>query len=202
MKDKVVNKIMLRIKNNNSKLSETKLEEIRYGLLGLYSLTTKFIVILMLALLFNMLKEFILFLIFYGILRSVGFGTHAKSNIQCWISSIVLLLGIPYLFINIDLTNSVKIILWFISILIFLTFCPADTENRPIINKKLKIKYKISIIIISFIYLFIIIKFKNISNLIIASMILEAFLASPLGYMLMGQKIRFKLNDINFNLNR
>ena len=196
MREKIVDYFMRSIKNNNKDLSKVKLEEIRYGLLGLYSMITKTIVIVILALILGIFKEFILFLIFYSILRSVGYGTHAKSNIMCWISSTLLLIGLPYIFMLITINLSTKIIIWSICFISYIFFCPADTEKRPMINKKRKSKFKLLIIFISLIYLVLIINYSLISNYIIAAMILQAFLSSPLGYILMGQKVRFRLNDI------
>ena len=196
MREKIVDYFMRSIKNNNKDLSKVKLEEISYGLLGLYSMITKTIVIVILALILGIFKEFILFLIFYSILRSVGYGTHAKSNIMCWISSTLLLIGLPYIFMLITINLSTKIIIWSICFISYIFFCPADTEKRPMINKKRKSKFKLLIIFISLIYLVLIINYSLISNYIIAAMILQAFLSSPLGYILMGQKVRVRLNDI------
>lgn len=196
MQDKLVNYFMLNIKNNNKNLDNIKLEEIRYGLLGLYTIITKTSVIILISIILGIFKNFIVFLLFYSILRSVGFGTHAKSNILCWISSIVMLIGIPYLFNLFTLKNNTKFIIWLICFISYLLFCPADTEKRPMINKVRKLKFKLIILIISFIYLFLILKFSNISNIILASMVLESFLVSPIAYILMGNKVRFRMNDI------
>lgn len=196
MKDIVVNKIMINIEKNNNNLDITKLEEIRYGLLGLYTLVTKTSIILLLSIILGIFKEFIIFMAFYSWIRTVGFGSHAKSNIHCWIFSSILLLGIPYLFNIISISNTIKILLWSICFVNYLIFCPADTDKRPIISKTRKLVFKLIVLIISIIYLVLIIKFDNISNLIIGAMILEALLTNPLGYILMGQKVRFKLNDI------
>ena len=193
MKEKVVNSIMKSIKSNNPNLSDTKLEEIKYGLYGLYTLITKTTVIILLSILLGFIKEFIIFFIFYGLLRGVGYGTHAKSNIACWFFSTVLLIGIPYLIYNLGINNKVIILLWSLCFINYLIFCPADTEKRPMINKKRKLKFKLAIILLSLFYLLLIIKFKDISNLIISAMLLEALLTNPLGYILMGQKSRFKL---------
>lgn len=197
MKEKVVDNIMNNIKNNNSNLSSTKLAEIRYGLYGLYSLLTKTSVVILLAIVLNIFKEFIIFLIFYSLLRGVGYGCHAKTNLQCWIFSTVLLLGIPLVSINIHISENIKIIMWLILFINFFVFAPADTKKRPMINKIRKLKFKSAILLLSFIYLYLIIKYENISNLVIGSMVLEGILVNPLGYILMGQKVRFKLNNIN-----
>lgn len=195
MKEKVVNNIMIKI-NNNYDFDEVKLEEIKYGLLGLYSLITKTTVIITLSLLLGFFQKFIIFLLFYSILRSVSFGCHAKTNLKCWIFSTILLLGLPYLFSIIKIKVITKNILWIILFINYLIFSPADTDKRPMINKKRKLKFKFISLIICIIYLFIINKFSSISNLIIAAMLLEGLLINPLGYILMGQKVRFKLNDI------
>ena len=196
MRDKVVNKIMIKLKENNKELDNVKLAEIKYGLQGLYTLITKTTIIILLSLLLNIFSEFIIFFIFYSILRSVGFGTHANSNLKCWIFSTLFLLGIPVLMSKIKLKLTHQIILWIIFFINFLIFAPADTKKRPMINKKRKLKFKVLLLIFSFIYLFIIIYFKNISNLILGSMFLEALLVNPIGYILMGEKVRFRLNDI------
>lgn len=202
MKDKVVNYFLEKIKKNNKDLDIIKIEEIRYGLMGIYTLVTKTSAILILSIILGFFEKFILFLILYGILRSVGFGAHAKSNLMCWIFSTLMLLGIPYIFTIIKFNSTYKTVIWIVCFINFLIFCPADTDKRPMINKLRKLKFKIAILFISLIYLVMLFKIENISNLILASMVLETLLTNPLGYILMGQKVRFQLNDINiFNLN-
>ena len=196
MKEKVVNNVMVRI-NNNYDFDDIKLEEIKYGLLGLYSLITKTTAIIVLSLLLGFFKKFVIVLIFYSILRSVSFGCHAKTNFQCWIFSTLLLLGTPYLFSILKINILTKNILCIILFINFLIFSPADTEKRPMINKTRKMKFKFTSLIICTMYLFIINKLPSISNLIVASMFLEGLLINPLGYILMGQKVRFNLNDIH-----
>jgi len=138
-------------------------------------------------------------LFFYTIIRCVGYGAHAKSNIMCWIFSITLLIGLPYVFNILNISTIVKFILWIICFICFFIFCPADTEKRPMINKRRKLKFKIKLLLIYLLYLYLIYKFDNISNFIIAALILQAFLSSPLGYITMGQKVRFNLNDLKFS---
>jgi len=202
MKDRLVNYIFEKIKKNNTKYDDIKLEEIKYGLYGTYTLITKTSIIILISLLLNMFDYFIIFLIFYCLLRSIGFGCHAKSNFQCWIVSIILLLGIPYFFIHIKLNTLTKSIIWSYCFINYLIFCPADTEKRPMINKVRKLKFKLFILIISIIYLILLFNYKSISNLILGALFLEALLTNPLGYILMGQKPRFRLNDLYiFKLN-
>ena len=202
MRDKVVDKLMFKIKTNNTAIDEIKLEEIRYGLQAMYTLVTKTSVIFILALIFNIFTELLIFFFFYTFLRSVGYGAHANSNIHCWIFSTLLLLGIPMLFSYITLNINIKIILWVILFINFLIFAPAETRKKPMVNKKRKLKLKILILIISLIYLLLIIFFPYISNMILGAMLLESFLVNPIGYILMGDEVRFSLNDLYiFKLN-
>ncbi len=197
MKDRVVDYFLEKIQKNNTELDIIKIEELRYGLIGLYTLITKTTVIILLSIILNFSKEFIIFLFFYSILRGYGYGTHAKSNIMCWIFSTVLLLGIPYIFTLLKLSDFIKSIIWSICFLNFVIFCPADTEKRPMINKVRKLKFKLVVLLTSIIYLILIFKVASISSLLLAAMVLETLLTNPLGYILMGQKARFHLNDIN-----
>ena len=201
MRDRVVNIIMYNIEINNKDIDKVKLAEIKYGLQGLYTLITKSVVTILLAIIFDITYEFFLFILFYIPLRSVGFGTHAKSNIHCWIFSTLFLLGLPFLFSYLQLTFIIKIIIWFICFINFIIFSPADTKKRPMINKMRKLKFKFAIILISLIYLFLVFYLKDISNLILGAMILEALLVNPLGYIIMGEEVRFSLNDIYLNKN-
>lgn len=196
MRDKVVDSLMVSIKNNNN-FDNVKLEEIRYGFLGLYTLITKTTVIILLSLILGFFKQFIIFFFFYTLLRSVGFGAHAKTNMQCWLFSTLLLIGLPYLITKINFSTNTIFIVWVICFINFLIFAPADTEKRPMISKKRKLIFKIIILLLSLLYLGLLIKFNSLSNLILSSMILEGILVNPVGYKLMGQKVRFKLNNIN-----
>lgn len=196
MKDKVVDSLMISIKNNNN-FDSVKLEEIRYGFLGLYTLITKTTVIILISLILGFFKQFIIFFLFYTLLRSVGFGAHAKTNMQCWLFSTLLLIGLPYLITKINFSANTVFIVWVICFVNFLIFAPADTEKRPIISKKRKLIFKILVLSLSLLYLGLLIKFNSLSNLILASMTLEGILVNPVGYKLMGQKVRFKLNNIN-----
>ena len=74
---------------------------------------------------------------------------------------------------------------------------PADTKKRPIVNKKRRMKLKITATMLTIIFSFLSILIKNnfISNSFMSAIIVECFLISPIIYRL------FKLpynNYINF----
>lgn len=149
------------IKKKYPNYSEEKLEEIEYGIEALYITFTKTIVITLISLFLGVIKEVFWILIFYNILRTTSFGMHAKTSLQCYIISTILFVGLAivskYLNINIYLKVFISIVC-FIHIIIF---APADTYKRPLINKKKRIIYKFSSIVISLIYVTLIIIFHN-----------------------------------------
>ena len=142
MKEVIINNIMLNIKNNKD-YTEQKLNEIRYGLEALYLTSTKIAVIYIIAVILNSYKELTLIFLLYGTLRLTGFGIHAKSSKECWISSLLIFVPIPYLLKFIFIPKYINIILSIIGTILLLIYSPADTEKRPLIHKKKRIIYKI-----------------------------------------------------------
>lgn len=195
MKEVIINNIMLNIKNNKD-YTDQKLNEIKYGLEALYLTTTKISVIYIIAIILNSYKELTLIFLLYGTLRLTGFGIHAKSSKECWISSLLIFVPIPYLLKIIFIPKYINIILSIIGTILLLIYSPADTEKRPLIHKKKRIIYKILTTTISTIYtiLNIIIKDNILSNIITFSILLEAIIVLPISYKLFGLKYNNYLN--------
>ena len=187
MRSKIINSIMEQIKKYNN-FDDIKLQEIKYGLETVYLTIVKTIIFIILAILLKTIKELLLFMLFYGIIRLTGFGVHAKKSIHCWISSILIFLIIPILIKYITINNYILYIISLISITILAIYAPADTPKRPLINKKKRIIYKVLTILISIGYLITItmIKDKLIINSLFYSLLLECFLVTPLIYKLFG----------------
>ena len=78
MKEVIVKGIMQNISKNYN-YDEIKLKEIRYGIETIYLTITKLIILIIISLLIGTFKELLFFILFYSIIRSVGFGLHAKS---------------------------------------------------------------------------------------------------------------------------
>lgn len=185
MKKFILDKCISIIKQNNN-YNETKLEEIRYGLEGIYLTITKIIIISIISIILGIFKEFLIFLGIYTIIRTPSFGMHASKTWICLITSTLFFVGIPLLSIHTTLNTPLKIIIGIISTIGICLFSPADTIKRPIINKTRRKVYKILSTIISIIYIILSIKIKNnfLSNCFIYSTILQNILISPITYKL------------------
>lgn len=79
MKNILLNKCIYIIKTNKN-YNQTKLEEIRYGLEGLYLLLSKIIIIIFISLILKITKQTLLFLFIFNIIRLPSFGLHASKS--------------------------------------------------------------------------------------------------------------------------
>ena len=166
------------------KYNNLQLDEIRYGLEGIYMTLTKVIIILILSLVFNIFKEAVLFLLFFNILRGVAFGLHASKSIWCLISSSISFLLIPFICKTFSFHILFYIIASIITFILFILYAPSDTVKRPLINSKKRKRYKILSIMLAIIYIVLIFTINNylIKNLLTFALILESILILPITY--------------------
>lgn len=202
MRNKIINELMKFIKNNK-KTNNEQLEIIQYGLEAIYITITKTIILFIIAYLLGILKELIIFLPFYILIRMFAFGLHAKTSTQCLISSSLIFLTSTFLCIYLNIPIYIKSLLGVLSILAIYNWSPADTEKRPIINQKRRQIYKIisTIIAITFSFLSIFISNNFISNCLIISIIVQSFMVCPYVYKLFKLPYNNYLNYLNYGLN-
>lgn len=192
MKEVFLNHTMNFIASNQKDLNQEDKEKLAYGLEGLYMTITKLVIIFLIAFLLGFIKEFIITLIFFNIIRFPGFGFHASKSIVCLISSTLLILGLPYLFTNIEVSLTIKIILCIVSVITFIICAPADTQKRPLTNKRKRIIRKVVASSLAVIYSVLIIVFNGyeISNLLMAALLIETILISPIMYLMFKEPYR------------
>lgn len=178
--------------NDQKELSEEEKEKLEYGLEGLYMTITKLVIIFLIALLLGFIREFLITLIFFNIIRFPGFGFHASKSIVCLISSTLLILGLSYIFITFEINLTIKVILCVISIITFIICAPADTWKRPLTNKKKRLIRKVCATGLAIIYSILIIVFNSyeISDLLMASLLIETILISPIMYLIFKEPYR------------
>lgn len=188
IKEKILFKIKQCILKSNENISDIKLEEIMYGIEGIYLTLIKIIVILTISFLLHIFKETIILLLLFNIIRFVSFGAHTKGSTSCLLLSLTSFIGLAILSKYIYLDFYIKILIEIILIIIISLFSPADTIKRPIISKKRRNIYKISSIIITITYfvLSFVIKDNTINNLLILSIFLESIMILPVTYKLLG----------------
>lgn len=195
MKEKYLNSTISFI-TKYKEYSNEEIENMRYSLEGLYLTFTKLIIIFTLAILLGIWKEVLVLLVLFNIIRFTGFGFHAKTSMQCLITSTTLFIGLPYLVLYLEPSKTIMLVLGIISLIILSIFAPADTIKRPLPNANKRLYRKIGTIVISsiFIIMSLIIKNTTILYLLILSLVIEAIMVSPLIYKIFGQPYRNYLN--------
>ena len=195
MKEKYLNSTISFI-TKYKEYSNEEIENMRYSLEGLYLTFTKLIVIFSLAIILGIFKEVIILLILFNIIRFTGFGFHAKTSMECLITSTLLFVGVPYLVLYLKPNKTVLFIIGIISLIILSIYAPADTVKRPLPNKKKRLYRKIGTIVIASIFITISLFIKNstISYLLIIALIIESIMVSPLIYKIFDQPYRNYLN--------
>lgn len=188
MKEKFLNSTIVFLKRYNS-YSENDIKKLRYGLEGLYLTITKMIIVLVLALILGIINEVLVVIVLFNIIRYFGFGFHAEKSSHCLLLSIINFIGIPLIFINIDISLNTKLIIAGICIFNYLIFAPADTVKRPLPNKKKRIIRKILTVSVGVAYIIAIILFNgsHITKLILCSLIIQTIVLSPITYKLFKQ---------------
>ena len=195
MKDLIINSAINNIEKNCN-YSKEKLAEIRYGLASLYLAITKLIVIFSISYFLGTLKSLLTLMVLYSLLRLTGFGVHAKKSWHCWISSLMIFLTLPYLCENLILDYKAKVALGLMSVTLLGFYAPADTEKRPLINKKRRLTYKVISVLLGlwYIVMSILTKDNTLSNCLLFAIILEAFVVLPITYKLFGVKYKNYVN--------
>ena len=187
MKKKFIESSLTFIKKGRE-VSELEEKKLRYGLEGFYNLTTKTIVIILLAIYLNILSEVILLTIAYSTLRLFGFGIHMKTSLQCWMVTLPLFIGGSLFIKYYSFPNLISYLIMIIGTIVFLLFAPADTPARPLIRRKKRIRAKIlaNLILLIFIILYFVTTNIIYKNIIIYAIILESISINPITYRLLS----------------
>lgn len=183
MKQKFVNSSINFI-TKYQECNDLKLKRLKYGLEGIYSLVVKLTVVLIIAILTKTIEETALLILFYAGIRTFSYGIHAKSNIACWITTLIMYNGFPYIISTITIPKLIGYIILAVALISMILWAPADTPKRPLIRKKHRLKCKILSCLIVLIYT-IIFSFNNISiinNAMLFALIIQMLIINPLTY--------------------
>lgn len=170
----------------NREWDEKSLEKIRYGLEGIYLTIVKLVILLALAIILNIERLFLINLVFFNILRFFAFGVHARNSTLCLITSTVMFIIFPILSTSIDFPLPVQIIIASICVLLFLLYAPADTHKRPQKNRKKRQTRKAFAVTIAIVYVLLIIMLKDLSQIILCSLMTETIMILPITYHILG----------------
>ena len=136
-------------------IEEADSELYEYGFWQGGVLIFNFLTVVLLGILFNMLLESIIFLIFYGVLRTIAGGYHARTQNTCYILSIILMIVVLIMLKTFPWNIILCCILTVLSISVIFILAPVQDENKLLDEIEKKFFKKLSRII-SLLYGFII----------------------------------------------
>ena len=200
MKKRLLGSIRKSIKKQYPNYNNDKIDEIMYGVEGIYLTITKMIIIFSIAIILGIFKELIILLLFFNFIRLFAFGMHADKSIICLIFSGMIFIGSAFLCKYIVLNKTILYTLYLIAITIISIYAPADTIKRPLIKKKKRIIYKVLSIFVTLIFFIISLFIKNnfLINCLIFSLLIECLLILPITYKIFHLPYR---NYKNYGLN-
>lgn len=176
----------LNLIKKKKEITELEEKKLKYGLEGFYNVATKTIVFLGLAILFDIVPEYLMLIFIYSTLRLYGFGIHMKTSFQCWMTSLPMYIGGCLLIKHVVFPEFFLFGIWLFGFISFLLFAPADTPARPLIYKRKRVRAKVLSILILSIYL--VVYFNSTSsitqNLIVYGIFMEAIAINPVIYRL------------------
>ena len=187
MKKKILNFFRNKITTQYPNYNNDKIDEIMYGIEGIYLTVEKAIIIFTISFMLGIFKNLIFLLIAFNIIRLFAFGVHASKSIICLIFSSIIFLSFAFLCKIITLDKNILFIIYPIILIIMYFFAPADTVKRPLINEKKRKRFKRLSLLITIIYFIISILYVNksiITNYLFFGLIIECMLINPITYKL------------------
>ncbi|WP_339060292.1 accessory gene regulator B family protein [Tepidibacillus marianensis] len=163
---------------------------IRYGLEVTIGGFLKFLIVIIISLLFGVLKEMMTITISFALFRILTGGIHMSTYFKCLTTSTILFFIPAYVFKDIAVSNVPLLLLIFTSLFtlfVIFRYVPVESPNRPLSKKKqFRLKWTSSFFIFSwFIFAFIISlnshSFQYLAFFTSVGLLLQAFTLTPIG---------------------
>lgn len=201
MVEKISESLTNKIRKEMSDIDDERAEVINYGLQILIGEFPKTFILLGLAYLLGVFKLTLITFLILMPYRTFSGGVHLKTHIGCIVTTCVFYSGTALLAKYVILSNMVKyiliVLLGIFGIIMIKLYAPADTENVPILSKKIR-KQKQIFSYVFFIIGLIIAFFINdnvISNIIIFGYFMQTCMITKLTYRLTNNKYGYEVYE-------
>lgn len=199
MIDKITEFLTNKIRKEMPDVDDERAEVINYGLQILLGEVPKFFIMLIIAYFLGVFKMTFITLLIMTPYRMFSGGFHLKTHIGCIISTCTFYCGVAFLSENIILNEiarySLIIATLIFGIIMIKLYAPADTEDVPILSKKVRKQKQIMSYVCLIVGLIIsaVIKNNTISNIIIFGYIVQTFMITKLAYKLTKNKYGYEV---------
>lgn len=188
-----------KIRKSMPEITDERAEVINYGLQLVIGEVPKTLIMLLIAYLLGVLKLSILAFLIISPYRMFSGGFHLKTHIGCILGTTLFYCGNVMLskvavFYSIPAKIAFIIAVWAFSMCMIKLYAPADTENVPIISKKIRKTKKIMSYITMTITLLVgaFIQDKIISNIFIFGVLIQTLTITKVMYKLTNNKYGYE----------
>lgn len=199
MIDKICLFLTNKIQKKMPEIDDERTQVINYGLQILIGEIPKIFIVLLIAWILGIFKLTLITFILIMPYRSVSGGFHLHTHIGCIIATTLTYCGTAFVSQYIVLNNIVKYILilliWIFSMAMIKLYAPADTEEVPILETKVRQKKQLASYIIATISLIaaIFIRDNVISNILIIGTLLQTLAITKVMYKLTNNKYGYEV---------
>ena len=199
MIDKICLFLTNKIRKKMPEIDDERTQVINYGLQILIGEIPKIFIILLISWILGIFKLTLITFILIMPYRSVSGGFHLHTHIGCIIATTLTYCGTAFVSQYIVLNDIVKFILilliWIFSMAMIKLYAPADTEEVPILETKVRRKKQLASYIIATISLIaaIFIKDNVISNILIIGTLLQTLFITKVMYKLTNNKYGYEV---------
>lgn len=199
MIDKICTFLTNRIRKEMPEINDEKAEIIYYGLQNIIGEIPKIFIMLGIAYILGVFPLALFTFIALFPYKGASGGFHLKTHIGCIILTTVFYCVIPLISQYIVLSEVIKYIvvgvIWIFGMIMIKLYAPADTEDVPILLKKVRRKKQIVSYITFSIGLLaaIIIKDNTISNILILSNLIQTISITKFAYRLTNNKYGYEV---------
>ena len=182
------------VDDNYSHIEKVK---IAYGMEILLENLIKTVIIIGLAFALGGLKYTLVAILSFAILRFFTFGLHCQSGLMCLLLSVFLDVMSPILIKDIYVGTIPRCILMIIYVFLIFKYAPADTEDVPIISKKVR-KQKMILSYLFFIIgliISVVVPSNIISNIIIFGYFIQTCMITRIAYKLTNNKYGYEIYE-------
>ena len=201
MVDKITEFLTNKIRKEMPEIDDERAEVINYGLQILVGEVPKTFIMLAIAYLLGVFKLTLITFLILMPYRTFSGGFHLKTHIGCIVTTCLFYCGTALLakYIAFDEISKyiITIALGIFGIIMIKLYAPADTENVPILSKKVR-KQKQVLSYITFIVglaIALIIKNNIVSNIIIFGYLMQTCMITKLAYRLTNNKYGYEVYE-------
>lgn len=199
MIDKICMFLTNRIRKEMPEIDDEKAEVINYGLQNIVGEIPKIFIMLIIAYILGIFPLALFTFIVLLPYRGASGGIHLKTHLGCIFFTTLFYCAIPFISQYFALEGLSKYIVticvWIFGIIMIKLYAPADTEDVPILSKKVRKKKQIISYITFSLALIaaIVIKDSTISNILILANLVQTILITKFMYRLAKNKYGYEV---------